>query len=362
MKSGRVIGCFLLILLLAIGCTGTTSQNAVPLIFQYDDGNQISYVNALWSPEKGTMEIGKEPILSYSASLPIIAVHWESSGKASLFTSEDISTTTQVQANGVDINVISLANSLPSYYEPVVAYTTTQAIYASAGGDLSTTISKITASAMQQYQMDNGRFLGTGVMDEAAYVLVGKQNQYKVPETATSAHLATMSVILNIINPDGNITTKTVTDNYDASMLVLPNLNIPFAAGNFYFGGFRVDVTAQEPKLIQTTSITKGFEIISTATNLQPFEFYEESTFPTYTKYGDYLVCIGQTIGPTELTIAAFKNNELAVFSLITPYTMLRPIPESVQNTTIYTYDSNAKQLKAYSMKTPLKVFVPDSP
>jgi len=62
-------------------------------------------------------------------------------------------------------------------------------------------------------------------------------------------------------------------------MLVLPEVNIPFAAGSFYFGGFRLDVTAQEPKLIQTTSITKGFETISTATKLQPFEFYEEGTF-----------------------------------------------------------------------------------
>jgi len=268
----------------------------------------------------------------------------------------------KVKTDVATVNIISLANSLPSYYDPSVAYTTTQVVYAREIGERETTISKITASSMQQYQIDNGTFLGLGVTDETVYVLVGKQNQYKVPETATAAQPATMSIILDIINSDGSMITKTVTDSYDASMLTLPQINIPFTDSSFYFGGFRLDVTAQEPKLIQTTSITKGFEIISTATKLQPFEFYEEGSFPTYTKYGDYLVCIGQTIGPTELTIAAFKNDALAGFSLLTPYTMIRPIPENAQSTTIYTYDSNAKQLKAYPIETPVQVIVPDSP
>ncbi|WP_107689573.1 hypothetical protein [Coprothermobacter proteolyticus] len=354
--------CLLLIILSLAGCTSTTSENNIPLIFKYETANQVSYVKALWSPQKGTMEVSKEPVLSYSASLPIIAVHWESPDNATIFTREDISTTSQVKPNGTTVNIVSLANSLPSYYEPSVAYTTTQVIYASEVAEEETTISKITASNMQQYQIDNGTFLGLGATDETAYVLVGKHNPYKLPETATVVQPATMSIILDIINPDGSITTKTVTDSYDASMLVLPEINIPFAAGSFYFGGFRLDVTAQQPKLIQTTSITKGFETISTATKLPQFEFYEEGSFPTYTKYGDYLVCIGQTIGPTELTIAAFKNGALSGFSLLTPYTMIRPIPENAQNTTIYTYDSNAKQLKAYSIETPVQVIVPDSP
>ncbi|WP_234397968.1 hypothetical protein [Coprothermobacter proteolyticus] len=332
------------------------------MIFKYETGNQVSYVKALWSPEKGTMEIGKEPILSSSASLPIIAVHWESPDNATIFTREDISTTSEVKTNGATVDMVSLANSLPSYYEPAVAYTTTQVIYASEVGEQETTVSKITASRIQQYQADNGTFLGMGATDEQAYVLVGKHNQYKLPETATDVQPATMSIILDIINPDGSIITKTVTGSYDTSMLVLPQINIHFTDGSFYFGGFRLDVTAQEPKLIQTTSITKGFEIISTATKLQPFEFYEEGSFPTYTKYGDYLVCIGQTIGPTELTIAAFKNDALSAFSLLTPYTMIRPIPENAQNTTIYTYDSNAKQLKNYHIETLVQVIVPDSP
>jgi len=34
-------------------------------------------------------------------------------------------------------------------------------------------------------------------------------------------------------------------------MLVLPEVNIPFAAGSFYFGGFRLDVTAQNQNLFK---------------------------------------------------------------------------------------------------------------
>ncbi|NLG95468.1 MAG: hypothetical protein GX487_09010 [Acetomicrobium flavidum] len=347
-----------------LGCTGTTSQNTVSLLLEYNNEEQTSYVKALWAPEKGTMEIDKDPVLSYpNNDAQVIAVHWEGPDSVTVFTREATTSLPQIQANGVKVNVVSLANSLPIYYDPtMIAYTTNEAIYAAGVGAAATTISKITASDMQQYQIDNGTFLGLGVMDDNIYVLVGKQHPYVPPQTTTISGSATMSIILDIINLDGSITTKTVTDSYDASMLVLPEVNIPFAAGSFYFGGFRLDVTGQEPKLIQTTSITKGFETISTATRLQPFEFYEEGSFPTYTKYGDYLVCIGQTIGPTELTIAAFKNDELAGFSLLTPYTMIRPIPENAQNTTIYTYDSNAKQLKAYPIETPVQVIVPDSP
>jgi len=359
-RSFGVLACLLTVTISLLGCTGTTSKNTVPLLLEYNNEEQTSYVKALWAPEKGTMEIDKDPMLSYpSNDAQVIAVHWEGPDSVTVFTREATTSLPQIQAHGVKVNVVSLANSLPIYYDPtVIAYTTNEAIYAAAG----TTISKITASDMQQYQADNGTFLGLGVMDGNIYVLVGKQHPYVPPKTATISGSATMSIILDIINPDGSIITKTVTDSYDASMLVLPEVNIPFAAGSFYFGGFRLDVTAQEPKLIQTTSITKGFETISTATKLPQFEFYEEGSFPTYTKYGDYLVCIGQTIGPTELTIAAFKNGALSGFSLLTPYTMIRPIPENAQNTTIYTYDSNAKQLKAYSIETPVQVIVPDSP
>ncbi|WP_018963708.1 hypothetical protein [Coprothermobacter platensis] len=361
MKRGRVIGCFLLIVLLAIGCTGTTSQNAVPLIFQYNDGDQVSYVNALWSPEKGTMEIGKEPILSYSASLPIIAAHWESSGKASLFTSEDISTTSQVQTNGVDINVISLANSLPSYYEPVVAYTTTQAIYAKGVGEQGTTISKITASAMQQYQVNNGQYLGMGAIGNKTYVVVGSQEAY----TGKGPHTMTMSVILDTINPDGSIVAKTVRTGYNASLLTqyyaTPDANIPFANGNFYFARYKIDVTAQEPKMVETTTLTKSFEMISTASSsLEPYSFGDY--FPTFSKYKDYLVAVGMLNSSNGLTVAAFKDDNLVGFSLITPYTMVRPIPESSKQTRIYTYNAQVKQVRNYPIETPLKVIVPDSP
>jgi len=245
-RSFGLLACLLTVAISILGCTGTTSQNAVSLLLEYNNEEQTSYVKALWAPEKGTMEIDKDPVLSYpSNDAQVIAVHWEGPDSVTVFTREATTSLPQIQARGVKVNVVSLANSLPIYYDPtVIAYTTNEAIYAAAG----TTISKITASRMQQYQADNGTFLGLGVMDDNIYVLVGKQHPYVPPHTATISGSATMSIILDIINPDGSIITKTVTDSYDASMLVLPEVNIPFAAGSFYFGGFRLDVTAQEPK------------------------------------------------------------------------------------------------------------------
>jgi len=49
---------------------------------------------------------------------------------------------------------------------------------------------------MQQYQADNGTFLGLGVMDDNIYVLVGKQHPYVPPHTATISGSATMSSFL----------------------------------------------------------------------------------------------------------------------------------------------------------------------
>jgi len=94
-RIGSRIICLVLVILSLAGCTSATSQNTIPLIFQYDNNNQVSFIKALWSPQKGTVEVSKEPVLSYSASLPIIAVHWESPDNATIFAREDISTTSQ---------------------------------------------------------------------------------------------------------------------------------------------------------------------------------------------------------------------------------------------------------------------------
>jgi len=357
-KASSVIACLLLIVFSLAGCASTTSQSVIPLIFQYNDGNQISYVKALWSPEKGTMEISKEPILSYPINdAQFLALHWESADSVIVFTREATANLSNLQANGAKVNVVSLAGSLPSYFDPVVAYTTTQAVYAKTIGGQETTISKITATGMQQYHVNNGRYLGMGALNEKTYVLVGSPEVY----TGTGAHEMTMSIILDIINPDGSITTKTVTENYDASMLTMSDPYIPFADGCFYFGGFRLDATSEEPKLVEATSLTNGFQVISNATSLPPFTQLEEMPPLKFSKYKDCLVVIGQTIGPTELTIAAFKNDNLVGFSLIMPYTMVSPMPENMKTSHFYTYNENAKQLNTYSIQTPLQIIVPQS-
>jgi len=363
-RSFGLLACLLTVAISILGCTGTTSQNAVPLLLEYNNEEQTSYVKALWAPEKGTMEIGKEPVLSYpNNDAQIIALHWEGPDSVTVFTREATTSLPQIQANGVKVNVVSLSNSLPIYYDPtMIAYTTNEAIYAAAVGAAATTISKITASDMQQYQADNGTFLGLGVMDGNIYVLLGKQHPYVPPQTATIPGPATMSIILDILNPDGSMTAKTVTDNYNASILTLPELHIPFADGCFYLNNLRLDVTSKEPKLVEVTSIAKGLETVATATKLEPFTFYEETTFPSYSKYKDYLVAVGQTVGPDELTIAAFKNDELAGFALITPYSRLRPIPEDVKTTRMYTYNSHGEQLNSYAINTADRVMIPVTP
>lgn len=362
-RSFGLLACLLTVIISLLGCTGTTSQNTVPLLLEYNNEEQTSYVKALWAPEKGTVEIGKDPVLSYpNNDKQVVALHWEGPDSVTVFTREATSNLAQIQTNGVEINVVSLAKSLPIYYDPMVAYTTNEAIYAAGIGAAATTISKITATAMQQYQVANGTFLGLGAIDDKIYVLVGKHQPYVPPETGTIPGSATMSIILDILNPDGTMTVKTVTDNYDASILTLPEFHIPFADGCFYLDSLRLDVTSKEPKLVEVTSITKGLETVGTATKLEPFTFYEEKTFPSYTKYKDYLVVVGQTVGPNELTIAAFKNDELAGFALITPYSRLRPIPEQSKTTQVYTYDAHGKQLNSYAINTPDSVVVPMTP
>jgi len=64
-RSFGLLACLLTVTISLLGCTGTTSQNTVPLLLEYNNEEQTSYVKALWAPEKGTVEIGKDPVLSY---------------------------------------------------------------------------------------------------------------------------------------------------------------------------------------------------------------------------------------------------------------------------------------------------------
>jgi len=130
-RSFGLLACLLTVAISILGCTGTTSQNAVSLLLEYNNEEQTSYVKALWAPEKGTMEIDKDPVLSYpSNDAQVIAVHWE--GLTALpFYQRSHNQPSAIQARGVKVNVVSLANSLPIYYDPtVIAYTTNEAIYA----------------------------------------------------------------------------------------------------------------------------------------------------------------------------------------------------------------------------------------
>jgi len=72
-------------------------SNAVSLLLEYNNEEQTSYVKALWAPEKGTMEIDKDPVLSYpSNDAQVIAVHWKGPDSVTVFTRE---ATTQPSAN-----------------------------------------------------------------------------------------------------------------------------------------------------------------------------------------------------------------------------------------------------------------------
>jgi len=77
-RSFGLLACLLTVTISLLGCTGTTSQNTVPLLLEYNNEEKISYVKALWAPEKGTVEIGKEPVLSYTNNdKQVVALHWK---------------------------------------------------------------------------------------------------------------------------------------------------------------------------------------------------------------------------------------------------------------------------------------------
>ena len=83
-KRLRLLGVILCVFMFTMALTGCTSVNnstAIPLLLKYNSDGQVSYVKALWAPERGTLKTSSTPILSYSDSLDVIAVHWQGSMK-----------------------------------------------------------------------------------------------------------------------------------------------------------------------------------------------------------------------------------------------------------------------------------------
>jgi len=115
--------------------------------------------------------------------------------------------------------------------------------------------------------------------------------------------------------------------------------------------GLKSNATSGTPKYTQVQSLIDGFQVISSATALEPFGYAAPS--PAFYAYKNYLLAIGQTFSFDELTVAAFKNEKLVGFILLTPLDK----PEA----NLVTYDATGKQLNTYSIQTPAQVVVPQS-
>jgi len=124
-----------------------------------------------------------------------------------------------------------------------------------------------------------------------------------------------------------------------------------FANGNFYTTGAKINATSGTPEYTKVQSLIDGFQVISSATALQPFGYAAPS--PAFYAYKNYLLAVGQTFSFDELTVAAFKNEKLVGFILITPLDK----PEA----NLVTYDATGKQLNTYRIQTPVQIVVPQS-
>jgi len=95
-----IILCVFMFTMALTGCTSVADSTVIPLLLKYSSDGQVSYVKALWSPERGTIKTSSTPILSYSDSLDVIAVHWQGVDKAVIFTRNAVPDTQELQTNG----------------------------------------------------------------------------------------------------------------------------------------------------------------------------------------------------------------------------------------------------------------------
>jgi len=366
-RIGSLIVCLVLVILSLAGCTSATNQNAIPLIFKYETGNQVSYVKALWSPQKGTVEVSKEPVLSYSASSSIVGIRWDSSQRVTVFNRENTSHTPEIKSNGVSVSIISLVNPLPLWSDPVsMIYTKDQTVFVRQLGNDTTIISEITPTSVQQFTLHGGTFLSLGIAHEKTLALIAKP-----PQIANTVGSTTLTLAVEVLNKDGTVIEEPVHNSLREDLSYFSGLCVSclpawengasFVNGNFYLlGKYKVNADSKTYTLEETPTIFDSLSLIAKT----PTFSYENSDMiallPMYSTYRDYLIVTGQTFSSSVFTIAAFKDDQLTGFALVNLYPNW-PADINTATTSFTTYDATGKQLNTYSIQTPLQVVVPQS-
>ena len=361
-----IILCVFMFTMALTGCTSVADSTVIPLLLKYSSDGQVSYVKALWSPERGTIKTSSTPILSYSDSLDVIAVHWQGVDKAVIFTRNAVPDTQELQTNGVKINMVSLASSLPYYYEPRVVYTTDEAVFSAAGdyGAKNTLkIFQFTASETKEFDVEGLYVLSTGVVDDTVYALVVESsNQGFVSEPQSN-----ITYWLSLVTIDNTGTVKqqlVVNSEMDAQhqMYLGEAGYVPtsFIHDSFYFEApcysafYRVQVTATTPVLKSMTAIQDDLnKVLSTTCTVNQSYSIEGCRFLVPAKvygYGNYLAIIVED--SFYHAIAAFNDKQqLAGFIVRDPL--------EGEKTNFITFDASATKLNTFELTSPVQVIIP---
>lgn len=321
-----------------------------------------------WNPEKGTADIDTSVALSFKNTAtkanfsvwpvttpnfwaPLLgvvsntAIYWNGADKITLFTSEEYSSQ-KLQGNGLTAEIVTVSATplCEQYFNAANCYTTSTTLYSFEQGSDTSTLYEITASGTKSTKIP-GYIIGIGKSDEKIYALTSTLGE--------GAPGSSEYLLLYTIGPDSSVSEQTVENSKleNSSYRSDNGVWTTFANGNFYMWGAKVNATTGTPQFISVPSLSDGFKTIASATTLEPFGYAAPE--PAFYSYKDYLLVVGQTFSFDELTIAAFKNEKLVGFILVTPLDK----PE----TDLVTYDATGKQLNAYNIQTPSQVVVPQS-
>lgn len=373
------------------------SSNEIPLLVRYRDlarqNNKIYRI--AWDPVNGTVNIDDEFALTpkdtrkrtfytymefpstenriinttwrtdqegywsilMNSEVSNTAVWWDGADKMTLFTMEEYPSN-KLQGNGISADIVKVSNPplCIQYLNATncVATSTTLYTFGYATRGIGANYRDITKyfrvmDSETKTATLAGRIIGIGKHNDNIYALsVIFYHPDKWNRSISNEYL-----VLHTIKPDGTVKQQTVKNSdlgnryYTGKSTFASLVN-----GYFYLGDAKIDVTAETPEYIKTPSIVEGLQTTATLADFLRIDFYG-STIPTPAFYGykDYLLAVGKTFGPKEFTVAAFKDEKLVGFMLITP----------TGNTInkIITFDATGKQLNTYIIPPVSQVIVP---
>lgn len=347
----KIIPLLLCSLLVLTACA--VSTNSVPLLLRHTAEQEDTFNKITWDPTTGVVTFDKNMTLTFPNTatkenyhvwpavtpkfwVPLLhdavsntAVYWDGTNKVTLFTTEKYSE----QDNAIVIPIKD-PRICEQYLNATNCVATSTTLYA-FDKDL---LHQITQSETKTTQLQ-GRIIGIGKSGDNIYAL-------SVIQDGTSEHL-----LLYTIGTDGSMSSQVVENSKieGDSYLAGNGVWATFADGSFYMWGAKVSATTGTPMYTLVPSLSDGFDVIESATTLEPFGYAAPE--PAFYQYKDYLLVVGQTFSFDELTVAAFKDEKLVGFMLITPL--------DGSESTLTTYDATGKQLKSYTIKVPVQVIVP---